>query len=101
MVKSKKELSPLAQIIEKGAFLVDVRSPEEFASGTVEGAINVPLFSVPLRIDEFQGKDNIVVFCASGGRSYQAKLFLEESGIEGVTNGGGWYEVDLASKEVK
>jgi rhodanese-related sulfurtransferase len=33
----------LAEIIAKGALLVDVRTPTEFASGSAEGAINIPL----------------------------------------------------------
>ena len=97
----KKQLSPLAETIKEGAFLVDVRTPEEFKTENVEGSVNIPLFSVPLRIDEFKNKGNIVVFCLSGGRSEQAKMFLEQNGIDCVTNGGCWYDVEDACHELE
>lgn len=97
----KKELSSLAQVIKAGAFLVDVRTPEEFQEGNVEGSVNIPLSTIPLRIDEFEGKDSIVVFCQSGGRSYQAQMFLQQKGIDCVTNGGCWFDVDDACRECK
>lgn len=78
----------LQELVEKGAFLVDVRSPMEFASGSAKGAVNIPLDQVAQRLAEFQGKDNIVVFCRSGNRSGQAKHILEQNGIQNVTNGG-------------
>lgn len=97
---TKENISPLARLILEGAYLVDVRTPEEFMFGSVPGAVNIPLFTVPLRVEDFRDKDNIIVFCQSGARSSQAKMFLEQSGISCVTNGGGWYEVDEAFHEV-
>ncbi|MCS6990292.1 MAG: rhodanese-like domain-containing protein [Chitinophagales bacterium] len=83
----------LRQIVRDGAFLVDVRSPEEFAAGSVPGAVNIPLDTVPARISEFQNKGPIVVFCRSGNRSGQAKAILEQNGIQNVHNGGAWEDV--------
>ncbi|SRR5690554_5162845 len=97
--KENLNLSPLAVAIQEGAILVDVRSPEEFAEGSAEGAINIPLFSIPLRIDELKSKRKIIVFCASGGRSEQAKMFLKQQGID-CENGGCWFDVDDACKEL-
>lgn len=74
-------------------FLVDVRTPEEFAAGSVKGAVNIPLDQVESRIAEFQGKDQIVVFCRSGNRSGQAIAILNEHGITNVKNGGSWEDV--------
>lgn len=71
----------------KGAFLVDVRTPEEFAMGSVKGAVNIPLDEVENRINEFKGKPSVIVFCRSGNRSGQAKSILEANGITNVTNG--------------
>lgn len=78
----------LAEIINGGAMLVDVRSPGEFKSGSVKGAVNIPLDSVTAQIAKFKGKENIVVFCRSGNRSGQAKMILERNGIQNVYNGG-------------
>jgi phage shock protein E len=83
----------LKSIIEEGAFLVDVRTPAEFAEGHVKGSVNIPLDRVPSMLSEFKNKKNIVVFCRSGGRSSQAKLILEQNGFSNVVNGGTWDHV--------
>ncbi len=81
-----KEVSVKDQIT-KGAFLVDVRSPEEFATGSVKGAVNIPVDEVEKRVNEFKGKKSIIVFCRSGHRAGIAKTTLENAGITNVTNG--------------
>lgn len=83
----------LKNSIDKGAFLVDVRTPGEFAGGSVPGAVNIPLDMIPFRLPEFKGKDNIIVFCRSGNRSGQAKNILESNGFKNVVNGGTWEQV--------
>jgi rhodanese-related sulfurtransferase len=80
-------------LIQAGAFLVDVRTEEEFQSGHVEASVNIPLDEVADRIEEFQGKSAIIVFCRSGGRSGMAKAILAQAGIGNVTNGGTWQDV--------
>lgn len=87
----------LGQVINDGAFLVDVRTPAEFSSGHVKGSVNIPLNKLPNQITKFKGKKNIVVFCQSGGRSSQAKSFLEQNGFENVINGGTWMNVKQAA----
>ena len=82
----EKQIS-IKQEVAKGALMVDVRTPEEFASGSVKGAINIPLNEVESRINEFKGKPAVVVFCRSGNRSGQAKEILENNGIKNVING--------------
>ena len=83
----------LQSIIDDGAFLVDVRTPGEFADGHVVGSVNIPLDIVPTELAKFKNKKNIVVFCRSGNRSGQAKTILEANGVSNVTNGGSWEEV--------
>lgn len=83
----------ITNAIRGGAFLVDVRTPAEFASGSVQGAVNIPLDQVQARISEFKGKKDIIVFCRSGNRSSQAKSILERNDITGVINGGTWDNV--------
>lgn len=80
--------SKLTETIKEGAFLVDVRTPGEFASGSVKGAVNIPLDTVNSQLAKFKGKKNIVVFCRSGNRSGQAKSILEQNGFQNVINGG-------------
>jgi rhodanese-related sulfurtransferase len=80
----------LRSLINDGAFLVDVRTPGEFASGHVKGSVNIPLDTLPAQLNTFRNKKHIIVFCRSGSRSAQAKAFLEQQGIQPVTNGGAW-----------
>lgn len=83
----------LQGIIEDGAFLVDVRTAEEFNSGHAKGSVNIPLDKIGQEINKFKGKKNIVVFCRSGNRSGQAKSILEQNGFSNVINGGTWRDV--------
>jgi rhodanese-related sulfurtransferase len=80
----------LKAVIEQGAFLVDVRTPGEFNEGHVKGSVNIPLNSIPAQLAKFKNKQNIIVFCLSGGRSSQAKSILESNGFTNVINGGTW-----------
>ena len=78
------------------ATIIDVRSEGEFSTGHVAGSINMPLQTVPDRVEEINALSRpIILCCASGGRSGQAKIFLESHGIEGLYNGGGWADVQI------
>ncbi|MDP3761818.1 MAG: rhodanese-like domain-containing protein [Ramlibacter sp.] len=52
--------------------LVDVREPQEFASGTFKGAINVPINTLEKKIAQLPADKPIVFFCGAGGRSGEA-----------------------------
>lgn len=84
----------LKSIIDEGAYLVDVRTPSEFAEGHVKGSVNIPLDTIANNLQKFSNKKNIIVFCRSGNRSGQAKVILENSGLKNVTNGGTWLDVN-------
>ena len=84
----------LATLVNGGAFLVDVRSPGEFAEGNVKGSVNIPLDQVQNQLAKFKDKEYIVVFCRSGNRSGQAKSILKQNGFTNVTNGGTWQDVN-------
>ena len=86
--------SNLKSIIDEGAYLVDVRTPAEFAEGHVKGSVNIPLDTISNNLQKFSNKNNIIVFCRSGNRSGQAKVILENNGIKNVTNGGTWQDVN-------
>jgi len=79
----------IEEIIKQGATLVDVRTIEEFEEGSVEGAINIPLHTIPARVEEFKNmKPPIVCFCRSGNRSNQAMIYLKSQGVESFNGGG-------------
>jgi len=69
--------------------VIDVREINEFESGHFEGAINIPLGSIPMRIDELKAMHGpIVLYCRSGNRSGMAMGLLKQAGIIDVYNGG-------------
>lgn len=84
----------LVSYIKNNAFLVDVRTPEEFAEGHVSGSTNIPLDQVENQLEKFKNHSEIVVFCRSGNRSGQAKVILENNGFTSVLNGGTWQNVN-------
>ncbi|MFZ1748703.1 MAG: rhodanese-like domain-containing protein [Saprospiraceae bacterium] len=90
---STAEPVDLTEIMARKPFLVDVRTPGEFASGHPKGAVNIPLDRVGVSISKFKGKKDIIVFCRSGNRSSQAKLILESNGITNVNDAGTWQNV--------
>ncbi len=89
------DTADLKQLIEEGAFLVDVRTPSEFAGGHVKGSVSIPLDNLQTQISQFKDKKHIIVFCRSGNRSGMAKNILEQNGFKNVVNGGTWERVSL------
>lgn len=78
--------------------IVDVRSPEEFAAGHNEGAVNIPLPEIMHRMEDVQSmKQPLLLVCASGNRSGMAAMMLSREGID-VMNAGGWYDFESKLK---
>lgn len=91
---SKNSTTSLVELIKDNGFLVDVRSPEEYALGHVNGSVNIPLDKIAIQLEQFKNKKNIIVFCKSGMRSHQAKAILNQHGFTNVTNGGTWQNIN-------
>ena len=84
----------ISQLIKDGAVIIDVRSKAEFATGHVNGSINIPLEQISLNADKLKKYNHIITCCRSGNRSGMAKRTLESLGIKNVTNGGSWQNVN-------
>lgn len=69
--------------------MIDVRTPEEFNSGHIAGAINIPVQELSERLSEVPDDKEIVVYCRSGNRSATASDILTNGGYEGVYDMGG------------
>jgi len=84
--------TPAAVVVEKikaGARIIDVRTPEEFSGGAYRKAKNIPLQTLPNRLNELGAKDTpIVLYCASGSRSSQAARILKKAGFSDISNAG-------------
>src|SRR5450759_269618 len=75
---------------DEDALFIDARTPGEYASGHVEGALNLPLdrFVQNYASVAPDKSKQIVVYCHSGARSGQAMQFLCQQNYENVVNGG-------------
>lgn len=78
-----------AQLREEGAFILDVREPQEWEAGHISGANLIPLGEIPDRLDEIPQDQTVVVVCRSGNRSGQATQFLRQSGYGLATSMAG------------
>lgn len=73
-----------------GRLIIDVREPDEFAKGHVDGAINIPparLMSDPAALGNTPKDAEIILYCVSGSRSNTSKKLLESRGYTNVING--------------
>jgi glyoxylase-like metal-dependent hydrolase (beta-lactamase superfamily II)/rhodanese-related sulfurtransferase len=68
------------------AFVLDVREPEEYASGHIPGALNLPQADLASRLQEVPHDRSVVVVCEAGVRSYRSAQFLQQAGFEHVTS---------------
>ena len=66
--------------------LIDVRTPVEFANGTIDGAINIPLDDMRRQLDRIPRDKPIVLFCGVGLRGYLASNILKQRGFKDVRN---------------
>lgn len=99
-IKSLFSSDDISEKLKEGAYLVDVRTPQEFDAGHVKGSTNIPLDRIPNSLNQLKGKKNIIVFCRSGNRSSQAKSILERNGFTNVINGGTWQAVNEKVKNI-
>lgn len=67
-------------------FLLDVRTPEEYAARAIEGSTLIPLQELPLRLEELPRDQPIVIHCKSGMRSANACAFLSQKGFTQLSN---------------
>ncbi|WP_342244477.1 rhodanese-like domain-containing protein [Pseudomonas sp. OTU5201] len=83
---------------QPNAILIDVRTPEEVAEGTLSGARNIGYEDIGQRIAEVAPDKNtpIVLYCRSGRRSSVAQDSLQELGYSRVINGGGYLDLKTA-----
>lgn len=86
-------MDSLPQYLEtsQNFILVDVRSPEEFASGHIPGAVNLPVETLELELDFVltDPEQSILLYCHSGNRSRQAAEKLLGLGWKKVIDFGG------------
>ena len=84
----------IKEFTDKGAVIIDVRTPGEFQGGHIKGSKNIPLNTISSKINEIKKLNkSVIACCASGMRSAQATSVLKQNGIDCV-NGGGWQSLE-------
>jgi phage shock protein E len=97
------EPTAAAEVIEteSGEVVLDIRTPEEYNEGIIEGAINIDFYAddFAVQLDALDKDAHYVVYCNSGNRSGQANSIFEDLGFNDVTeiDGGitAWYSEGL------
>jgi rhodanese-related sulfurtransferase len=77
-------------VLAQEPYLVDVRTPEEFAGGHFPNAINIPVDDLRARSGEIPADRQIAVYCQVGQRGYLATRILRQRGFNAVNVGGGY-----------
>jgi len=80
-------VSEFANVItDPSVTIVDVRTPQEFAEGHIEGAVNIPVELPDFmdRVSELDPSGTYAVYCRSGNRSQPAVAGMASIGINGI-----------------
>lgn len=94
----RKEL--LLEAIRRGAYIIDVRTPQEYKMGHIQQAVNIPLDQIRKNAEKIRKIDKpIITCCQTGSRSGRARSILRRKGIPEVLNGRGWISLRDLIKE--
>lgn len=75
-----------AELCASGAFVLDVREPNEWAEAHIPGATLIPLGELESRMEEVPQDQTVLVYCRSGSRSTSARGILRAAGYPNVTS---------------
>ena len=82
------------EYVQKGAIILDVRTPSEFKDGHIKGSKNIALQTLNGQVETIKKWNKpVIACCKSGMRSAQATSILKQNGIDCI-NGGGWTSLE-------
>ena len=84
-----------------GAIILDVRTAKEYATGHIDGSVNISLGTIRERYRELDPTKTYITTCSHGLRSVKAASLLEERGFKNVYNGGAWTDLEQVVNKVK
>ncbi len=88
-IRSKRQLAEVADALARDPAVLDVRTGLEFRTGHLPGAINLPLSSLVFRAKNVARTEQpVIVYCASGTRSFMATFLLRRLGFKEVIDLG-------------
>jgi CRP-like cAMP-binding protein len=83
------------QLVAEGAKWLDVRLPSEYESFHIDGATNIPLYFIRLKLKQLDPGGRYVVVCDTGRRSSAAAFILSERGFDAYVLRGGLAATEL------
>ena len=90
MITTDITAEELKERLSKGEtpVIIDVREDWEYQETNIAGAQNIPLGTLPQRLDDLEDlkEQEVIVHCKSGARSASAKAFLQQQGFNNVRN---------------
>ena len=90
-MKTIKEMLQVPQ-----ATIIDVRSPMEYASGHVDGAVNIPVDEIAHEVDQLNSlTPPYILYCRSGASSSMAAHYMTQAGFKEVYNAGGLADIRI------
>ena len=91
----------IAKIKNNNSFILDVRTPEEYQIGTIEGAVNISDLELRSRLDEVPKDKNIYILCEVGFRGYLSTRLLIQKGYHAKNLSGGYklFKTAIATTE--
>jgi rhodanese-related sulfurtransferase len=86
------------EMVASGARWLDVRLPSEYQNMAIEGAVNIPLYFIRLKISTLNRATRYITYCDTGRRSSAAAFILMERGFDAYVLRGG---LDSAERDVR
>eukprot|EP01093_Parvamoeba_rugata_P017102 TRINITY_DN666_c0_g1_i1.p1 TRINITY_DN666_c0_g1~~TRINITY_DN666_c0_g1_i1.p1 ORF type:complete len:117 (-),score=22.22 TRINITY_DN666_c0_g1_i1:76-426(-) len=84
-----KSTNNVADYIEKGAVILDVRTHSEYQGGHIKNALHIPVQELGNRLNEVKKLNKpVIAYCASGMRSGSAASLLKSKGVDAINGGG-------------
>ncbi|NOU58689.1 CoA-disulfide reductase [Marinifilum caeruleilacunae] len=82
----------LYQLHAPNNYILDVRTPDEYELGKIEGSVNIEVDQIRNRLDEIPKDKKIIIYCGVGLRGYFAARILMQKGFTEVYNLSGGYK---------
>lgn len=77
-------------IYKQDTLIVDLRDKEEYQSGHITGAWNMPFEGIEKRLSQMSNYDQVIFYCANGSHSLMAAKMLAEKGRTAYSVAGGY-----------
>lgn len=79
------------ELVENGAYIIDIRSKKTFDKGHLKGSVNIPLPEMRDRLDEIPKDRPVYIQCTIGQKGYGAIMALQQLGFDNVINMSGGF----------